>query len=72
MEDSNYTKKGLITRICLFLLWVGVLVFIVDGLGYFPILVNVIGYALTEGLLLLFVIIPLVNIIIYARKYRHS
>lgn len=69
MDGSKYTRKGLLIRILMFLLWVGVLVFIVDGLGYFPVLEEKLGYVLTEGLLLLLVIIPLYIVIVYASKY---
>lgn len=69
MDDSKYTRKGLLIRIFLFLLWVGVLVFTVDGLGYFPVLEEKLGYVLTEGILLLLVIIPLYIVIVYASKY---
>lgn len=69
MDGSKHTRKGLLIRILMFLLWFCVLVFIVDGLGYFPVLEEKLGYVLTEGLLLLLVIIPLYIVIVYASKY---
>lgn len=62
---ERYTHKGLFTRVILFLFWFGILVFLVDGLDYFPIMEEKIGYVLTEILLWILVLIPF----LYVAKY---
>lgn len=69
MQNDKYTKKGLIKRIILFLVWLVFLVFIVDGLGFFSVLEERLGYAVIETLLLLLVIIPAISILLYIKSY---
>ena len=70
MQSNNYTKKGILTRIILFLVWFAFLVFLVDGLGYFPLLVEKFGYAVVEIILLIVVVIPAIPILLYVRRYK--
>lgn len=68
---ENYCRKGLLIRILLFLLWFGVLTFIVDGLGYFPVLEEKLGYTITEIMLWVLVLIPAVPVAKYTWGYFH-
>lgn len=70
MSDSKYTLKGLLMRVGGFVLWLGLLVFLVDGLGYFPVLEKKLGYAVTETMLWVLVLIPAAVAFRYWRKYR--
>lgn len=70
MSDSKYTLKGLLMRVGGFVLWLGLLVFLVDGLGYFPVLEEKLGYAVTETMLWVLVLIPAAVAFRYWRKYR--
>lgn len=70
MSDSKYTLKGLLMRVGGFVLWLGLLVFLVDGLGYFPVLEEKLGYVVTETMLWVLVLIPAAVAFRYWRKYR--
>lgn len=64
-------KNGLLIRILLFLLWFGLLFFIVDGLVFFPIIAEKLGYVLTETLLWVLVLVPAFLVAKYAWGYFH-
>lgn len=67
----HYTRKGLWTRILLVCLWLGILIGMVDGLGYFPVMADRLGVALTEILLWGLVLIPALPVAAYAKRlYR--
>ena len=70
MQSNNYTKKGILTRIMLFVVWFTILVFLVDGLGFFPLLVEKFGYVVVETVLLIVVVIPAIPIILYVWRYK--
>jgi len=69
--NDKFSHKGLFIRVILFLLWFGVLFFLVDGLGFFPILEKRLGYALTELLLWILVLIPFIYVARYTWGYFH-
>lgn len=72
MNSKKYTHKGLLTRILVFFLWFGLLVFNIDGLGYFTVIAGKIGYALTEVILWLLVFVPATPIILYVWRYLRN
>lgn len=72
MNDIEYTKRGLLTRILFLIIWPAFLIFLVDGLGLFSILSEKLGYATTEALLWFLLFIPIIPIIKYCYRYYRS
>lgn len=69
MDMKHYSSKGLIVRILLLFVWVGFLIFLVDGLRLFGVLSGILGYGVTEILLWVLVLVPAVFVALYGWRY---
>ena len=69
MNERKYTRKGVLVRTALLILWFLFLVALVDGVGLFSVMANNLGYVATEIILWIAVLLVAIPVALYAWRY---